>query len=341
MKTVVDIAVKELRILLSSLIGWLILAVIAMEMGTALFHNLTLRASFAGTWDEILSMTFALVFQFDSGLVAAMLQHLYMFVPLITMGLLSQEYAKGTIKLLLSSPVSVHEIVLGKFLSVAVYALLLAALLFFFELLIGLFVIESMDLKVAFWGLVMVYLMICLYAAVGLFVSSLTAHPFVAALGSVGVLFGLQYLSALVAVGDSVPPVLAKMTQWFSVLTMFSGSSSFTGYLHYWQLLYFPIMIGLFLGLTWMQLYSRMRSESLRTKLQRYLALALVFVAIGTASVPFLNDFYFNVRGSHSTDTRILISGRDLLAWRGTLLYGIPATLLLAGGILVVRRRHH
>jgi ABC-2 type transport system permease protein len=338
MKTTVNIAVAELRILLSSYIGWLVLAVIAMEMGTSLFENLSARATFAGLWEDILSMTYALIFQPFSGLVGTMLKHLYVFVPLITMGLLSQEYAKGTIKLLLSSPVKVHEIVLGKFLAVAVYALLLVALLFFFEMLLGLFVIESMDLKVAFFGLVVVYLMICLYAAVGLFVSSLTAYPFVAALGSVGILFGLQYLSVLAVVGDSMPPMLSKMMQWFSVLTMFS-SFSFFGYLNYWQLLYFPIMIGLFLGLTWMQLSSRRRSESLRTKLQRDLALILVFVAIGMASVPLLNDFYFSVRSSDPTDTRILISTRDLLAWRGTLLYGIPAVLILAGGALVMRRR--
>jgi ABC-2 type transport system permease protein len=339
MKTIFDIAVKELRILLSSLIGWLILAVISLEMGTSLFESLNFRASFASLWEEILSMTYALTLLPGAGLVSAMLRHLYVFVPLITMGLLSQEYAKGTIKLLLSSPVKVHEIVLGKFLAVAVYALLLASLLFFFELLIGLFIIESMDLKVAFYSLVLVYLMICMYAAVGLFVSSLTAYPFVAALGSVGILFGLQYLSALVAAGDSMPPVLSQMMQWFSVLTMFGASSSFIGYLHYWQLLYFPIMIGLFLALTWLQLYSRQRCESLRTNLQRYLALVVVFVVIGMASVPLLNDFYFSVRSSHSTDTRILISSRDLPAWRGLLLYGIPATLILMGGILVVRRR--
>jgi ABC-2 type transport system permease protein len=196
-----------------------------------------------------------------------------------------------------------------------------------------------MDLKVAFYSLLMVYLMICLYAAVGLFVSSLTAYPFVAALGSVGVLFGLQYLSGLVGVGDSTSPLLSSMMQWFSVLTMFGNTSSFIGYLHYWEILYFPIMIGLFLGLTWMQLYSRARSEPLRAKLQRYVALVVVFVAIGMASVPLLNDFYFNVRSSDSTDTRILVSPRDLLAWRGTLLYGIPTALILMGGILVVRRR--
>jgi ABC-2 type transport system permease protein len=338
MKITFEIARKELRTLLFSPIGWLILAVISMQAGTMLFQSLSSRATIAGFWENILSLTYALMFVSYSGIVPKMLANLYLFVPLITMGLLSQEFANGTIKLLFSSPVKAHQIVLGKYLSVMIYALLLAALVVIFEVLIGLFIVQSMDIKVAFWGVVAVYLMVCLYASVGLFVSSLTSYPFIAALGSVGLLFGLQYLSGLVVVGSSMPPVVSRMLEWFSVLTMF-GSPSFIGYITAWQLLYFPIVIGLFLGLTWLRLYSMRHSEPLWTRMWRYVALIVACVAIGMASVPVLRESFFNVRSDNPKDTRILVGRQDLMPWRTTLMYGISGVLLVVGGTVVLRRR--
>ena len=39
------------------------------------------------------------------------------------------------------------------------------------------------------------------------------------------------------------------------------------------------------------------------------------------------------------SDTRILVGSEDMMAWRSTLMYAIPTLLLVAGGVLVARRR--
>lgn len=51
------------------------------------------------------------------GLYNTVQQYLYLYMPLLTMGLMSREFSSGSIKLLYSSPVTSSQIVMGKFLA--------------------------------------------------------------------------------------------------------------------------------------------------------------------------------------------------------------------------------
>ena len=90
---------------------------------------------------------------------------LYLYIPLLTMGLMSQEYNRGSIKLLYSSPVTNKQIIFGKYLSMIIYALILVAILSIYYLFTAC-TIKNIDHPFVLSALLGVFLMICAYAAI-------------------------------------------------------------------------------------------------------------------------------------------------------------------------------
>src|SRR5690606_28313783 len=109
------------------------------------------------------------------------MQKLYLYIPLLTMGLISRETSSGTIKLLYSSPIKVREIVFGKYLAMIVYSLVLVTIVTIF-VISGIAQIESPDTGMLMTALLGFFLLLCAYAAIGLFMSSLTTYQVVAAI---------------------------------------------------------------------------------------------------------------------------------------------------------------
>ncbi len=107
-------------------------------------------------------------------------------VPLVTMRLVSGERRSGTLSLLLSAPISVTEIVLGKFLGVmSLFGIVvLVILLTPLSLLAG----GTLDYGLLASGSLGLLLLIATFAAAGLFMSTLTEHPAVAAVSTFGLL---------------------------------------------------------------------------------------------------------------------------------------------------------
>jgi ABC-2 type transport system permease protein len=107
-------------------------------------------------------------------------------IPLLTMRVLADEFASGTIETLMTAPVTDVEVIIGKFLGVFVYyAALLAATLVHVVLL---FRYGGTDAGVVLYGYVGMLLLGGLYVAVGVFASALTRHQLVAAILAMGVL---------------------------------------------------------------------------------------------------------------------------------------------------------
>lgn len=106
--------------------------------------------------------------------------------PLLTMRALAEERRSGTLPLLLTAPVSLSEIVLGKYL--AVLALLLLSVLLTAAMPASLLAWTPLDLGKLAAGLLGLSLCAAAFAAAGLFTSSLTAQPGVAAVAAMGLL---------------------------------------------------------------------------------------------------------------------------------------------------------
>jgi ABC-2 type transport system permease protein len=113
-------------------------------------------------------------------------------MPVLTMRLLAEERMNRTLTLLLSSPVSSTEIVLGKYIGVMGFVLLMIAMLSLMplSLLLG----TPLDWGVFFSSLVGLVLLVASFAAAGLFLSSLTRQPIIAAVSSFGLLIFLVVL---------------------------------------------------------------------------------------------------------------------------------------------------
>jgi len=117
---------------------------------------------------------------------------LLLIVPILTMRLMAEEKKQKTSELLLTSPVTVTQIILGKYLAVlALYGLMLGLTLYM-PLLLGRFG------TIAWWpvlsGYVGLFLVGAVFLAVGLLASSLTENQMIAAITSFSLLLVMWLL---------------------------------------------------------------------------------------------------------------------------------------------------
>lgn len=204
------IAGRDLRMLFFSPAAWALLAVVMAIMG---YLFLTQLEVYTQVQSQLLGMPD------PPGLTEVMVSSLYgsagvvllMIVPLITMRAFADERRGQTLALLLAAPVSMRAIVAGKFLAVTGFLGLIAALVLAMPLsLAGGATLDYGLLAAATLGLV---LMLASFAALGVFVSSLTAQPMIAAGLSFGALLLLWILNWVGSSGDeAATPVLRYLS---------------------------------------------------------------------------------------------------------------------------------
>lgn len=261
------IAKLELSILFYSPVAWLAIAIFMVQNGIGFFGMLGSYQEAMAMGNKIDNLTFAL-FPDLNGLFDSVVQNLYLYIPLITMGLMSREIHSGSIKLLLSSPVKIREIVLGKYLSMVGYALILILILCIYSVA-GMLIIRNPDVKLICSGLTGIFLLTCTYAAIGLFMSSLTAYQVVAAISTLAVLASLKFVGSI---GQDIDFV-RDLTYFLSI----SGRAEdmLKGLITTREIFYFIIIISLFLSLCILRMKNSRASSSLLTNISRY---ALVII---------------------------------------------------------------
>lgn len=112
--------------------------------------------------------------------------------PILTMRLFAEERMNGTLTFLLSSPISATQIVLGKYLGLMAFILLMVAMLSLmpFSLLFG----TPLDMGMLGAAILGLTLLLASFTAAGVFLSSLTKQPIIAAINSFGLLLFLVIL---------------------------------------------------------------------------------------------------------------------------------------------------
>ncbi|MGQ0811325.1 MAG: ABC transporter permease [Nitrospiraceae bacterium] len=128
---------------------------------------------------------------------------LLLVLPILTMRLFAEERKLRTFELLMTAPIGINEIVVGKFLSVFVVFLGLLGLTGFVPLILSLF--SNFDWYPVFTGYLGLVLMGALFLATGLLASALTENQIVAAFLSFGVLILVWLLGALGSVLGDTP----------------------------------------------------------------------------------------------------------------------------------------
>lgn len=235
------IAGRELKSLFLSPLAWAILAVVMLILGWIFLVQVD---SFT-VWQARLAATpgapgvagFVVAPMLgDAGII------LLLVAPLITMRLLSEERRARTLGLLFSSPVSMTEIVLGKYLGVLAFFFIMLALIAImpFSLLAG----TSLDLGKVAAGLLALGLLLATFAAAGLFMSSLTEQPTVAAVSTLGILLLLWIVNWAGLGRPKIGGVLSYLSLSHHYESLLKGLVSTT------DIAYFLLMIVTFLVLS-------------------------------------------------------------------------------------------
>jgi len=164
-------------------------------------------------------------------------------MPLITMGLITDERRKGTLELLMTSPVRASELTLGKFLGAFGFVgLMLAPILpMFWFLAQG----GQWEPGVVAAGLAGLLMLAAAQIALGLFISSLCENILVSAVGTYGLFMTMQFIDTSSSAPDSL---WAKLVSYFSFYMRQLNSTR--GVIEVADVVYFLsyIALGLFLA---------------------------------------------------------------------------------------------
>ena len=133
------------------------------------------------------------------------------FFPLVTMRTYSEEMRSGTIELLLTSPITDLEIIIGKFLgALLLYISMIALTVVHIGLLFYFSDPEWKPIATAYLGLI---LMAGCFLSLGMFISSLTNNQIVAAMATFAVFLMLWVISWISAfVGPTAQAVLQYLS---------------------------------------------------------------------------------------------------------------------------------
>ncbi len=245
MRNVMAIAGKELRAYFHSPIAYLVMTVWSLLCGY-LFYVYTQAYAAASIRREMsgASMPFPTINDF---IIRSMLQGFLMVVllfliPLITMRLYSEEKKTGTIELLLTSPVSDLQIILGKYVgALALYATLIALTFLYLGLL---FIYGNPDAKPLLANVLGLFLYGGALLALGMWISTFTKNQIIAGVVAMVlflILFVLNWPSQI---------TFNPFTQVLSYLSLGSHLDNFAkGVIDLPDVVYYlsAIVLGLFL----------------------------------------------------------------------------------------------
>lgn len=234
------IARHEYRGLVQSAQTWVITALLALLFGFLFLRQLE---AFLNVQDQLALQDYPVgLTGFMSAQYLQPLALAFSFVaPLFAMRTFSDEYQKHTYALWQSSPVSSTSLVLGKYLGLSLFVLLLVLLASGMLLLLQIFI--PIDLPVVVTSAVGLSLCALASTACGVFFSSLTRHSLIAIIASFALIIVLWLLQS--ANFGNLPLQAIQNLSFANHLAGF-----FQGYLQAADVAYFVLLSAVFLALT-------------------------------------------------------------------------------------------
>jgi ABC-2 type transport system permease protein len=240
-RNIIAIADKELRSYFASPMAYIIIGFFALPFGVffylyleAFLRQSMQMAQFGGNMN-VNQQVIRLVLQNASVIIL-------FIMPMITMRTYAEEKRSGTIELLLTSPVTDLQIIVGKFLgALGLYIAMLLVTLLYIAILFVYGNPEWRPLVAAYVGLL---LMGGAFLSLGLFISSTTDNQIVAGIISF-VVFLLLWIVGWFA--ESAGPTIGPITSYLSITEHFDDFSK--GIIDTKHVLYYASLItfGLFL----------------------------------------------------------------------------------------------
>ncbi len=229
------LAARELRSMFLSPLAWVILAVITalnayfFLLYVDIYLQLQPRLAAAPNGPGITDIIVAPLFSTTATI-------LLLVTPLLTMRLISEERRAQTLSLLMSAPISMSEIIIGKFLGVFTFILMMLALIALMPL--SLLAGGSLDLGLWASGLLGLVLLIASFCSIGLYISTLTRQPTVAAIATFGLLLLLWIINLAGSAGSGGGEALAYLSLLSHYQPLLRGVFSST------DIFYYLLLIG-------------------------------------------------------------------------------------------------
>lgn len=225
---------RELRSYFSNMTGYVFIAVVVFFIGIYFMAN----NLFYGSPKFSLTLTNAMIVF----LVA---------VPILTMRSMAEERRSRTDQLLLTAPVSLGGMVLGKYLAMVTILAVPIALSCLCPLIIA--ANGSSQLAADYATILAFFLMGCVFVAVGMFISALTESQVIAAVGTFAALLVLYLWDSLM---QFLPDFLSNILGKFSFGSVLSNFAQY-GVFDLGGLVLYLTLSGLFVFLTVQALQKR------------------------------------------------------------------------------------
>jgi ABC-2 type transport system permease protein len=235
---------KELRSYFITPVGYVYVGIF-LALSALLCCYTTLQSMTYNTSSYFMFMVFALV----------------ILIPLLTMRLFADEKKQRTEQMILTAPVSITGMVLGKFL--AAYTVFGSVTVFssLYFLIIGIY--GHVKVPLLLGNLLAVLLVGMALIAIGLFISAITENQLSAAVVTIGALALMLVLNVLNSIGSEEAGTrlinnyaVRYVIDWVSVVSRYDYFRA--GYLDWSAMLYYCSLVFVFLFLT-VRIYERRR----------------------------------------------------------------------------------
>ncbi len=168
---------------------------------------------------------------------------LVFMIPVLTMRLIAEEKRTGTFELLAISPLSVTEIVLGKFAGVSAIVIVMLVSVFSFPLI--LYTQATLEFWPILSGLFGIILYALSFASIGMAISAFTENQVVAAIGSMVTLLLLYMInSPAESVGGNLGEVLKYLSPAEQVVNLLLGVVESSSIIYFISLILFGIFLS-------------------------------------------------------------------------------------------------
>jgi ABC-type transport system involved in multi-copper enzyme maturation, permease component len=286
MKTTLKIAKTELQVLFYSPVAWLVLMIFTFQIGYLFSASYSGMVQLQSMKIDLVNATESLFSSAWGGIYPKVQSYLYLYMPLLTMSIMSREYSSGSIKLLYSSPITNSQIILGKYIALLLFGLVLT-------LSVSILVIFTMgtvvnaDIGPMMTGLLGLFLLLSAYAAVGLFMSSLTSYNIVAAIGTLCVFAMMNFARGL---WQDIPFV-REITYWLAINGR--ADTFIAGLITTEDILYFILVNILFVSYCIFRLQAIRKKQSVSKNLLKFSGITLAVFFIGyLTTLPFIKLYY-------------------------------------------------
>jgi len=208
----IEIAKRDLRRMFAGPLAWSALALMQLVLG--LFFFLTFLWEFGNKQALLVGAksSFGITAYVVAPLFKTAALLMMLLIPVLSMRSLAEERRNGTLTLLLSSPVSMSAIVIGKYLSLLAFMALMTAMVTLMPL--SLVLGGSIDAGLLGSAVLGLFLSLAAFSAAGLYASSLTRQPGTAAVATLAIVLVLWFAHTS---STGAEGIAAQVLAWLSL----------------------------------------------------------------------------------------------------------------------------